>query len=80
LALGLGITVFLMGFALMRFRVIRRIAWERVVAAAAALVVAVTLDGTDAIVTLAVVIAILVACVLVETVRLREIRAEVKRG
>ena len=79
-ALGLGITVFLMGFALMRFRVIRRIAWERVVAAAAALVVAVTLDGTDAIVTLVVVIAILVACVLVETVRLREIRAEVKRG
>ncbi|HEU5263153.1 MAG TPA: low temperature requirement protein A, partial [Gaiellaceae bacterium] len=79
-ALGLGITVFLMGFAFMRFRVIRRIAWERVVAAAAAPVVAVTLDGTDAIVTLAVVIAILVACVLVETVRLREIRAEVKRG
>ena len=28
-ALGLGIAVFLVGFALMRFRVIRRVAWER---------------------------------------------------
>jgi low temperature requirement protein LtrA len=79
-ALGLGIAVFLSGFVLARFRVIRRIAWERVAAGAAALVVALALDGTDAIVTLAVVIAILIASIAVETARLREIRALVKSG
>jgi len=77
-ALGLAIAVFLSGFVLARFRAIRRIAWERIVAGAAALVAAVLLDGTDAIVTLAVVIAILVVAIAVETARLREIRAAVK--
>ena len=52
-ALGLGVAIFLCGFALMRFRVVRRIAWERLAAAAVALVLAVGLDGTDAVVTLA---------------------------
>jgi low temperature requirement protein LtrA len=79
-ALGLGVAFFLSGFVLARFRVIRRVAWERVAAGAAALVVAVALDGTDAIVTLSVVIAILVLSVAIETVRLRDIRAEVKAG
>ena len=65
---------------LARFRVIRRVAWERVAAGAAALVVALALDGTDAIVTLSVVIAFLVLSVTIETVRLRDIRAEVKAG
>ncbi|HET8968939.1 MAG TPA: low temperature requirement protein A, partial [Gaiellaceae bacterium] len=32
-ALGLGVAIYLCGFALMRFRVIRRIAWERLAAA-----------------------------------------------
>ena len=77
-ALGLGIAVFLSGFVLTRFRVIRRVAWERVAAGVAALVVAVALDGTDAIVTLTVVIAILVVSVGIETVRLRHVRAEIK--
>jgi hypothetical protein len=49
-----------------------------VAAGAAALVVAVALDGTDAIVTLTVVIAILVVSVAIETVRLRHVRAEIK--
>jgi low temperature requirement protein LtrA len=79
-ALGLGVALFLASFALMRFRVIRRIAWERLAAAAAALVVAVALDGTDAIVTLAAVILVLVLFVAVETARLREVRAEVRRA
>ena len=79
-ALGLGVGAFLCGFALMRFRVIRRIAWERLAAAAAALVVAVSLDGTDAIVTLGVVILVLVLSVAVETVRLHELRAELRHG
>ena len=51
-ALGLGVAIFLVGFALMRFRVVRRVAWERLAAAALALVIAVVLDGADAIVTL----------------------------
>ena len=79
-ALGLAIAVFLSGFVLARLRAIRRIAWERVTAGVAAVVVAVLLDGTDAIVTLAVVIGILVASIVVETWRLREIRASVKVG
>ena len=77
-ALGLGVAVFLCGFALMRFRVIRRIAWERLAAAATALVVAVALDGTDAIVTLGVVILLVVLSVIVETARLRDLRAEIR--
>ena len=79
-ALGLAIAVFLSGFVLARLRAIRRIAWERVTAGVAAVVVAVLLDGTDAIVTLAVVIGILVASIVVETWRLREIRASMKAG
>jgi low temperature requirement protein LtrA len=79
-ALGLGAALFLLGFALMRFRVIRRIAWERVAAAATALVVALALDGTDAIVTLGVVILVVVLSVIVETARLRELRAEIRAG
>jgi low temperature requirement protein LtrA len=77
-ALGLGFAFFLCGFALMRFRVVRRVAWERLAAAAAALIVAVLLDGADAIVTLAVVIVILVFSVALETARLRELRAELR--
>jgi low temperature requirement protein LtrA len=77
-ALGLGVAFFLGGFALMRFRVVRRIAWERLAAAATALVVAVALDGTDAIVTLGVVIVVVVLSILVETARLHELRAELR--
>jgi hypothetical protein len=62
----------------MRFRVVRRVAWERLAAAALAIGAAVALDGTDAIVTLAVVIAVLVLSVAIETARLRELRAEIR--
>ena len=79
-ALGLGVAIYLCGFALMRFRVVRRIAWERLAAAGVAIVVAVALDGTDAVVTLGVVIVVLVLSVAIETARLRELRAEVRAG
>jgi low temperature requirement protein LtrA len=79
-ALGLGIAVFFLGFVLARYRALRRVAWERIVGGAAALIAAVTLDGTNAIVTLSIVITILIASVALETVRLRELRAEVKTG
>jgi low temperature requirement protein LtrA len=77
-ALGLGIAFFLCGFALMRFRVVRRVAWERLAAAALVLAVAVLLDGADAIVTLGVVIVILAFSIALETARLREFRAELR--
>ena len=79
-ALGLGVATFLCGFALMRFRVVRRIAWERLAAAGVALGLAVGLDGTDAVVTLGVVIGVLVLSVAIETARLRAFRAEVRAG
>jgi low temperature requirement protein LtrA len=79
-ALGLGVAIYLSSFALMRFRVIRRLAWERLAAAAVAVVIAVALDGADAILTLGVVIAVLVASVAVETFRLRELRAAIRAG
>jgi low temperature requirement protein LtrA len=79
-ALGLGIAIFLTSFALMRFRVAQRVAWERLVPAALALFVAVWLDGTDAIVTLGAVILVLVLAIVLETLRLRELRAELQAG
>jgi low temperature requirement protein LtrA len=77
-ALGLGIAIFLSGFVLARFRVVRRVAWERVAAAALALVAALALRGTDAILTLGVVVAILALSVAVEAARLRELRASLR--
>jgi low temperature requirement protein LtrA len=79
-ALGLGVAFFLTSFVLMRFRAIRRIAWERIAAAALALVLAVALDGTDAIVTFGVVILVLVLAEAVETARLHEFRAGLRSG
>jgi low temperature requirement protein LtrA len=79
-ALGLGIAIFLSGFVLMRYRVLRRIAWERVGAAVVALVVAVALEGADALVTIGVVILVLILSVAVETVRLHEFRANLRTG
>ena len=69
---------FLAGFVLARFRVIRRVAWERIAAAGLALAAALILRRADAIVTLGVVVAVLAVSVAVETARLREIRAEVR--
>ena len=79
-ALGLGMALFLAAFALMRFRVIRRVAWERLGAAAVALALAVSLDGPDAIVTLGVVIGVVVVSVAIETARLRDVRASLRGG
>jgi low temperature requirement protein LtrA len=79
-ALGLGMALFLAAFALMRFRVIRRVAWERLGAAALALALAVSLDGPDAIVTLGVVIGVVVVSVAIETARLHDLRASLRGG
>jgi len=79
-ALGLGVAFFFVGFALMRFRVVRRVAWERLGAAALALVLAVSLARPDAIVTLGVVVAVMVVSVGVETLRLHDLRASLRGG
>jgi low temperature requirement protein LtrA len=77
-ALGLGLGLFLLAFALMRFRVVRRIAWERIGAAAVIVVVAVVLDSPDAPVTLAIVLAVLLAAIAAESYRLREVRRSLR--
>jgi low temperature requirement protein LtrA len=77
-ALGLGIAFFLLGLALMRFRAVRSIAWERLAAAAAALAIALALDGTDAIVTLGIVVALFAVSIAVESARLRDVRRSVR--
>jgi len=78
-ALGLGIATFLVGVALTRWRMIHRIAWERLAAAAITLAVAVALDRVDAIVAVAIVVAVLVSFLAVETARLREVRVDMRR-
>lgn len=77
-ALGLGLAVFLLAFALMRFRVIRRIAWERIGAAIVIVAVAVLLDGPDAVVTMAIVLAVLLVAIAAESYRLREVRRSLR--
>jgi low temperature requirement protein LtrA len=77
-ALGLGVALFLLGLVLMRLRVVRAVAWERVAAAVAAVALAVLLDGVDAIVTLGAVVALLMAAIAVESARLRDVRRSLK--
>jgi low temperature requirement protein LtrA len=77
-ALGLGFGMFLVGIALTRWRMVHRIAWERLAAAGVVLAVAVGLSGVDAIVSVGVVVAVLVVFVSVEVVRLREFRAALR--
>lgn len=72
--------VFLLGFVLARYRAIRRVAWERLAAATAALLAAATLGGVDALATLGVVIAIVAVAVGIEAARLRETRASFRTG
>jgi low temperature requirement protein LtrA len=77
-ALGLGVAILLAGFAAMRYRVVRRVAWERLTAGALALVLAVALDGVDAIFVLGAVVLVLLLSVAVESARLREVRASLR--
>jgi low temperature requirement protein LtrA len=79
-ALGAGIALFLIGFALARYRVLRRIAWERVAAATAALVAVAALPDVGGLALLAIVVGCLVAGLVAETIRIREFRAEVRSG
>jgi low temperature requirement protein LtrA len=77
-ALGLGVAIFFLGLVLARLRGVRRVAWERLAAAGLALVVALALDGTDAIVTLGAVIAVVLVAIAVETARLHAVRSAIR--
>ena len=77
-ALGLGLGLFLVGFVLVRLRAIRRVAWERLAAAAAALLAALVLADLDALPLLGVFVCILVASLAIEQVRLREARSRLR--
>ena len=68
------------GFALARYRVLKRIAWERVAAAVAALAAVFVLADAPGLALLATVVACLVAGLVAETVRIREFRVEVRSG
>jgi low temperature requirement protein LtrA len=73
-ALGLGVVAFFLGLALMRFRILGRVAWARLAAAAVAFARALALTGADAIAALAVVVGVLVLAIVVENIRLARLR------
>jgi low temperature requirement protein LtrA len=77
-ALGAGIALFLLGFALGRYRVIRHVAYERLAAAAAAIVAVAALPDADGLALMAIVVGVLVVGLAWETVHLRTFRAEVR--
>jgi low temperature requirement protein LtrA len=77
-ALALGIALGLSTPALARYRVVRRVAWERGVAIAAAPVAVVLFPGLAAMWLLALVIAIVVVLLAVEAARLRGVRAQIR--
>jgi low temperature requirement protein LtrA len=79
-ALGAGIALFLVGFALARYRVLKRIAWERVAAATAALAAVAALPDAPGLGLLALVVGCVVTGLVAETARIREFRAEVRSG
>jgi low temperature requirement protein LtrA len=79
-ALGAGMAFFLVGFALARYRVLKRIAWERVAAATAAPAAVAALPDAPGLALLAIVFGCLLTGLVAETVRIREFRADVRSG
>ena len=79
-ALGAGIAVLLLGFGLARYRVIRRIAWERVGAVAGRLSPPSCSTALRRPPSWLVVVALLAIALAVEASRLREVRASVRTG
>jgi low temperature requirement protein LtrA len=74
-ALGLGLSLFLLGFVLSRYRVFRRIAWERIGAALVVVATVVLLEDADALLLLALSLLVFVAALAIEAVRLRDARS-----
>ena len=79
-ALAGGIAMFLIGFALGRYRIVRHVAYERVGAAVAAIVAVLVFPDLDALALMAIVVGVLVAGLAWEAVHMRAFRAEVRAG
>jgi low temperature requirement protein LtrA len=79
-ALGLGMAVFLLGFVLIRLRVVQRVAWERIGAALAVVLVVLVFDDADALVLLTLSVVALAAALAIEAFRLREARARFREA
>jgi low temperature requirement protein LtrA len=79
-ALALGMSLFLLGFVLIRYRAIRRLAWERIGAALVVVAAVLLFEDADALALLAFTVLALVAALAVETFRLRSVRAGLKGG
>jgi low temperature requirement protein LtrA len=79
-ALAAGIGSFLIGFALARYRIIRHVSWERVGAATAAIVAVAALPDAPSLGLMAIVVGCVVIGLVVEAIRMRDFRAEVRSG
>jgi low temperature requirement protein LtrA len=79
-ALGIGMAVFLLGFVLIRLRVIQRVAWERLGAALAVVLLVLVLDDADAVLLLTLSVVALTVALAVEAIRLREARAHFREA
>jgi low temperature requirement protein LtrA len=79
-ALGLGMGLFVLGFVLIRLRVIRRLAWERTAGAVLVILVVLVFEDADALLLLTLSVAALAASLAVEGVRLREARRQFRRA
>ena len=77
-ALALGMSLFLLSFVLARFRVRRRIAWERVGAAVLVVASVVLFEDADALFLLTLSVLALSGALAVETIRLREFRSTLR--
>jgi hypothetical protein len=74
----LGGSLPLLATVLGRFRIVRHIAWERVAGIAATVTVGTTFRDVDALWALLAVVAILVATITAEMVRLRDARTRIR--
>jgi low temperature requirement protein LtrA len=79
-ALGLGFALFLLGFVLIRLRVIQKVAWERIGAALVVCALVVLLDDADALVLLTISVGALAVALAVEAYRLRDARSRLRDG
>jgi len=77
-ALGAGIGLYLVAFVLARYRLIRRVARERIAGAAGAAAAAVLLGGLPAAALVAIVVGVLLLAILVEAWRLRDARSQIR--
>ena len=78
-ALALGLGLFVLGFVLIRLRVVRRVAWERIGGALVVVAAVVVFDDADALALLTLAVLALALSLAIEAVRLREARARFAR-